>query len=173
MSDGGREHKGTAQDTARAVEAADPAVVPRKAGLFGADRMDAVHAEREEVARSLRHRLSIQRKAEGAPAQAQIPEGGGEPLGAGVRKKLEPKLGAKLDGVRVHTSGESAQAATQLGARAFTVGSDVHFGAGQFAPGTKEGDRLLAHELTHVVQGQRSGIQRKEASSAEPAPDME
>jgi hypothetical protein len=124
--------------------------------------MDAVHAERDEVARSLRRRLSIQRKADGAPAQAQIPEGGGEPLGAGVRKKLEPKLGAKLHDVRVHTGGESAQAATQLGARAFTVGSDVHFGAGQFAPGTKEGDRLLAHELTHVVQGQRSGIQRKE-----------
>ena len=38
---------------------------------------------------------------------------------------------------------------------------DVHFAAGQYAPGTKEGDRLLAHELTHVVQGQKSGVQRK------------
>src|SRR6185312_10339699 len=46
-------------------------------------------------------------------------------------------------------------------AKAFTVGSDVHFAGGNYEPGTKEGDRLLAHELTHVVQAQRSGIQRK------------
>ena len=52
-----------------------------------------------------------------------------------------------------------------MGAKAFTVGQDVHFGARQFAPGTKEGDRLLAHELTHTVQAQKSGVQRK----AEPA----
>src|SRR5439155_1319570 len=57
-------------------------------------------------------------------------------------------------------------AAHNLGARAFTVGSDVHFNAGEFAPGSKEGDRLLAHELTHVVQAQKSGIQRKEEPEA-------
>jgi hypothetical protein len=74
---------------------------------------------------------------------------------------MEKRLGADLSGVKIHTGGESAVAASAVGARAFTVGSDVHFNAGQFAPGTKEGDRLLAHELTHVVQGQRSGIQRK------------
>jgi hypothetical protein len=74
---------------------------------------------------------------------------------------MEGKLGADLSGVKVHTGGESAKAASNFGARAFTVGSDVHFNEGQFAPGTKEGDRLLAHELTHVVQGQKSGVQRK------------
>jgi Domain of unknown function (DUF4157) len=73
----------------------------------------------------------------------------------------QPKLGADLSSVRVHTSGESADAAKGVGARAFTVGDDVHFNAGEFQPGTKEGDKLLAHELTHVVQGQKSGIQRK------------
>src|SRR5439155_10052591 len=51
----------------------------------------------------------------------------------------------------------------------FTIGSDVHFNSGEFAPGTKEGDRLLAHELTHTVQGQRSGIQRKPEESDENA----
>jgi hypothetical protein len=74
---------------------------------------------------------------------------------------MEPHLGADLSGVRVHTGGDSAKAASAFGARAFTVGSDVHFNAGEFAPGSKEGDKLLAHELTHVVQGQKSGIQRK------------
>lgn len=150
------------------MEPADPQVVPRQAGLFGADRMTAVTAEREDVAKSLRHRLAIHRKADDEPAaEATIPKGAGQPLSAGVRKKIEPKLGAELGDVRVHTGSDSAQAATQLGARAFTTGRDVHFGSGQFAPGTKEGDRLLVHELTHVVQGQRSGIQRKEAHDSD------
>lgn len=79
---------------------------------------------------------------------------------------MEPRLGADLSNVRVHQGAESADAAEQMGARAFTVGNDVHFGAGEFAPGTKEGDKLLAHELTHVVQGQRGGaVQRKAAPS--------
>src|SRR5439155_20438463 len=100
-------------------------------------------------------------------AAAPIPESGGDPLPGEVRKKMEGGLGADLSSVRVHSGAESAGAAEQLGARAFTVGSDVHFGAREFAPGSKEGDRLLAHELTHVVQGQRSGIQRKAAPHAE------
>jgi hypothetical protein len=74
---------------------------------------------------------------------------------------MEPKLGANLGSVRVHTSGESAEAAKGFGARAFTIGEDVHFNSGEFQPGTKAGDKLLAHELTHVVQGQKSGVQRK------------
>jgi len=80
---------------------------------------------------------------------------------------MEPKLGADLSDVRVHVGGESAQAAAGFGARAFTQGSDVHFGAGEFDPGTKKGDNLIAHELTHVVQGQKSGIQRKADEGAE------
>ena len=103
----------------------------------------------------------LMRKPSGPAAGGQIPKTTGSPLGADVRGKMEGKLGADLSGVKVHTGGESAKAASDFGARAFTVGSDVHFNAGQFAPGTKEGDRLLAHELTHVVQGQKSGIQRK------------
>jgi hypothetical protein len=74
---------------------------------------------------------------------------------------MENRLGADLSGVKVYQGGDSATAASAIGAKAFTIGSDVHFNAGQFAPGTKEGDRLLAHELTHVVQGQRGGVQRK------------
>jgi hypothetical protein len=108
----------------------------------------------------------VQRKAaRQAGAGAKIPETGGTGLEAGLRERMEPQLGADLSNVKVHTGGESATAAEKLGARAFTTGSDVHFGAGEFAPGTKEGDRLLAHELTHAVQAQKSGIQRKPAAS--------
>lgn len=145
----------------------------RIASEMPAAKWERIQAHRQAIGRSVARRFTIDRKALAQPAterenssaesQATIPEGGGQPLHAGVRKKLEPKLGADLGDVRVHTSGESEQAATHLGARAFTVGNDVHFGAGQFAPDSKEGDRLLAHELTHVIQGRRSGIQRKEA----------
>jgi hypothetical protein len=162
LSDAGRTQRpgqgGTHEPTA---ELDDPQVAPRERGLFGAARMDAVRAERQDAAANLRNRLAVMRKGDGKAAPAAIPEGGGAPLGGGVRAKMEPRLGADLSAVRVHAGGESAEAAKSLGARAFTVGNDVHFGAGELAPGTKEGDKLLAHELTHVVQGQRSGIQRK------------
>lgn len=111
---------------------------------------------REQASRAMR-------KAEGAATSPSIPKTTGSPLPADVKAKMEPKLGADLSSVKVHTGGESAKAAGEFGARAFTVGHDVHFGAGQYSPGTKEGDRLLAHELTHVVQGQHSGVQRKAA----------
>ncbi|HEY2745902.1 MAG TPA: DUF4157 domain-containing protein, partial [Polyangia bacterium] len=107
----------------------------------------------------------IQRKANGGGGgAAAIPTGAGAALGGGVQGRMERTLGADLSGVRVHTGGDSAEAAEAMGARAFTVGSDVHFGRGEFAPGSREGDRLLAHELTHVVQGQQSGVQRKPAT---------
>ena len=110
------------------------------------------------------------RKAEGTATGApSIPKTTGSPLPSAVKSKMEPKLGADLSSVKVHTGGESAKAASGFGARAFTVGSDVHFGAGEYSPGTKEGDRLLAHELTHVVQGQQTGVQRKAAGDEKDA----
>jgi hypothetical protein len=121
--------------------------------------------EDPRVALALYRKIKIQRKAraeaERAGAGTKIPTGGGAPLPAETRKRMEGQLGADLSGVSVHTGAESAKAADELGARAMTIGTDVHFGASEFAPGTKEGDRLLAHELAHVVQGQRSGVQRK------------
>jgi len=132
-------------------------------GARGVAPMQRLMDERRAVGGRLAAR--VQRKADGGggAGNVAIPESGGSKLPDGVRSKMEPKLGADLSDVRVHTGGESASAATGLGARAFTVGSDVHFNAGEFAPGSKEGDRLLAHELTHVVQGKKSGVHRKAA----------
>jgi hypothetical protein len=126
------------------------------------DGFAAVRAEREAAAAQIQRSMKAWRKAGGAAAAANIPKGAGAPLGQDVRGRMESHLGANLSDVRIHTGGESVTAANHLAARAFTVGSDVHFNAGQFSPGSREGDRLLAHELTHVVQGQRSGVQRKE-----------
>lgn len=107
--------------------------------------------------RMLMQRRRIQRKAAGGKGDSKsadkLPGGGGAPLDAGSQSRLGPHVGGDLSKVRVHTGGESANAAKDLNARAFTVGDDVHFGAGEFQPGTREGDRLLAHELSHVADG--------------------
>jgi hypothetical protein len=76
----------------------------------------------------------------------------GSALPAGARGQFESSLGADLAGVRVHTGGDSAAAADQLGARAFTTGQDIHFGAGQYRPDEPYGMHLLAHEVAHTVQ---------------------
>jgi Domain of unknown function (DUF4157) len=78
--------------------------------------------------------------------------GGGQALDAGTREQVGPAVGDDLADVRVHT-GPEADALTRLvSARAFTTGSDVFFAEGEYRPKTSEGDQLLAHELTHVVQ---------------------
>ena len=87
-----------------------------------------------------------------APVAAQTLGSPGRPLEAATRGFFEPRLGADLSGVRVHTGERAAASAASLGARAFAVGSEVVFGAGEYAPGTAAGQRLLAHELAHVVQ---------------------
>jgi hypothetical protein len=138
---------------------------PSKA--IGAARFDGIRAERKAAADQIQRSLKAWRAASGTAGAASVPKGPGTPLPATVRSRMEPKLGASLGNVRIHTGGESAEAAKGFGARAFTVGEDVHFNSGEFNPGNKEGDRLLAHELTHVVQGQKSEIQRKAEAGEE------
>ncbi len=76
----------------------------------------------------------------------------GEAMPSAVRERMERVFGHDFGHVRIHRDAKAAQAATSLSAHAFAVGSDVFFGAGEYSPGTSEGDRLLIHELTHVVQ---------------------
>jgi hypothetical protein len=85
--------------------------------------------------------------------------GRGQPLSESARSFFEPRFQHSFASVRVHAGSEAAQAAQRVRARAFTVGSDIVFGAGQYAPDTIGGRRLLAHELTHVIQ-QRDGRAR-------------
>ena len=82
--------------------------------------------------------------------QAQLRSG--HPLDGSVRTRMESAFGYDFSRVRVHTDGQAVQLSSSLNARAFTVGSDVAFGAGEYQPGTLVGDALLAHELAHVVQ---------------------
>jgi hypothetical protein len=78
--------------------------------------------------------------------------GSGTPVDREVRDRAAPMLGDSLDDVHVHT-GPAAHALTNsVSARAFTTGTDIYFGRGEYRPGTSAGDELIAHELTHVVQ---------------------
>lgn len=73
-------------------------------------------------------------------------------MGAAERAFFEPRFGADFGGVRVHTGPRAARLALALGAHAFTSGSDIVFGHGAYAPGSRAGRRLMAHELTHTIQ---------------------
>jgi hypothetical protein len=85
-----------------------------------------------------------------------IGKGGGSPLPAGVRGRMESGLGADFGDVRIHDDAAAASSAQAVQAKAYTVGNEVVFNTGSYSPDTQEGQHTLAHELSHVVQ-QRSG----------------
>lgn len=88
----------------------------------------------------------------------------GEPLPEAERSFFEPRFGFDFSDVRVHAGAEGDRAARAIQARAFTTRKDIGFASGEYAPGTTSGRRLLAHELTHVVQ--QSGSARGRTSRA-------
>jgi hypothetical protein len=90
----------------------------------------------------------------------------GAPLPAGLKTKMEGRFGRDFSDVRVHIDEEAVQMCRELNAQAFTYGTDIYFNAGKYQPGTEVGQRLLAHELTHVVQ-QVGGITRKKEEEGE------
>jgi len=101
-------------------------------------------------------RLSSQPAVESdaaAPASvAQVLTGHGRPLEPALRQDMEQRLGYDLSRVRVHTGSDAGRSARDVNAHAYTVGHDIVFGPGRYAPGRPSGRRLIAHELTHVVQ---------------------
>lgn len=82
----------------------------------------------------------------------------GQPLNAETRASMEPRFGHDFSRVRVHTDAKAAESAQAVNALAYTVGHNIAFGTGRYDPGTGEGQRLLAHELTHVVQQENVGM---------------
>jgi hypothetical protein len=85
-----------------------------------------------------------------------VGSGGGSPLDRDTRGFMEARLGADFGDVRVHTDSRASDSAKSVQAYAYTVGNDVVFQSGKYQPESDSGKRMLAHELTHVVQ-QRSG----------------
>ena len=111
----------------------------------------------------------VQRQSEACAAQSaggdlgamvvRGTSGGGSKLDGATRVFMESRFGQDFGHVRVHTGGAAADSARSINALAYTVGSDIVFGDGQYAPQTSAGRRLLAHELTHTVR-QGGGIGR-------------
>lgn len=100
----------------------------------------------------------IQRQANGEGGTGEVASdftsrlGAGAPLDTASRAYFEPRFGHDFGNVRIHDGPQADRAAASVQARAFTVGRDVVFAAGEHDPGSEGGKRLLAHELTHVVQ---------------------
>jgi hypothetical protein len=131
--------------------------------------------------RSLTCKAEKSPKTKAAPAQGanstptvqnQTPSqlGGGQPLAEPEKAFFESRLGYDLSHVRVHTDARAMESARAINALAYTIGRDVVFGAGQYAPGSNAGRHLLAHELVHVVQQRSSRDERRIQRQGHPAP---
>jgi hypothetical protein len=117
-------------------------------------------------------KLTMQRHGNGMPATARVPSivhdvlrSPGQPLDAQTRGFMETRFGHDFSQVRVHADSRAGESARSVGALAFTAGRNVVFGAGQYSPQSAAGRKLLAHELTHVVQ-QRFGTPAVQSLSA-------
>jgi Domain of unknown function (DUF4157)/Novel toxin 16 len=134
---------------------------------------NAVLAEEEEEALQTKGQEGQAATARLTPeVQSQIEElrGGGRPLSESERAFFEPRFGRDFSQVRLHTDGRAAQAAQAVSAQAYTIGRDIVFGAGRYQPETTEGNRLLAHELTHVIQQGASHLPRQRIHRVENSP---
>lgn len=98
--------------------------------------------------------------------------GGGRHLDASVAHNVGGHLGDSLSDVRIHHDDHAAALSRAVSARAFTVGSDVFFGAGEYSPGTTSGRELLTHELTHVIQ-QRGAAENGPLRVSQPGEPLE
>lgn len=112
-----------------------------------------------------RHAAGEAEQSEDAPASVDRALAmSGRPLDASLRRDMEARFGHDFSQVRVHQGSAAEQSARDVGAQAYTVGGNIVFGTALFRPDTDDGRRLLAHELTHVVQQRGSGgdcLQRK------------
>ena len=111
----------------------------------------------------------------GPPIVQEATDSSGQLLEQSTRKFMELRFGHDFSQVRVHTDARAVESARTLNALAYTSSRDIVFGAGQYAPNTHEGRRLLAHELAHVVQqgGNHAIVQRQAAPTMTPATDQD
>jgi Domain of unknown function (DUF4157) len=96
----------------------------------------------------------------GTSSAIENARGSGRPMPGDLRRRMESAFSTNFAAVRIHDDGGAAKLNEAVSARAFTTGSDIFFGRGQFAPTTKSGERVLAHELAHVVQDSGRSVSR-------------
>jgi hypothetical protein len=113
--------------------------------------------EEEELIQPKSDTGAARQVTSGIARDIQSINGTGQPLPISERAFFEPRFGGDFSQVRVHNDDRAGLISRSINARAFTLGRDVVFGAGQYSPGTPVGRKLLAHELTHVVQQRQGG----------------
>ena len=120
-----------------------------------------------QAKRSAKHHPALQAKGGDGKAAGQslkqrlsASTGQGKPMEPGLEARMSESFGVDFSGVRIHTGRSSRQMNNELHSRAFTHGMNIHFNAGEYQPDNSSGQRLMAHELTHVVQ-QNGGLARK------------
>ena len=114
-----------------------------------------VEPEEEEEEETIQPKRQINRTpaaSQDLETQINSARGSGQALPDSLRASFEPQLGHDFSGVRVHTDSQADSLSRQLGARAFTTGQDIFFQGGDYQPHSSEGQKLLGHEMTHVVQ---------------------
>jgi len=144
-----------------ATPAVGAATLMRKCACGGAEHAGAEHAGAEceqcKKKKGALQRVAVAPTAGVPPIVHQVLRQPGRPLDPALRLFMQPRLGHDFSRVRVHTDGAAEASARAVNSLAFTVGNHVVFGAGQFDPMSTGGRRLLAHELTHVIQQSATG----------------
>ena len=143
----------------RIVTSTDQPTIHRKCKCEGGGAScPACEEEEVEEAKGI-HRKAKPASSDSAAVRADfLPSSSpGQPLDSSIRSSMEPHFGRDFGDVRIHADAEADEAARQIDAVAFTHGSDIYFGKGIYNPTSGDGRRVLAHELTHVVQQGRRG----------------
>jgi len=147
-----------AQGILRKVMPASPATVSSPGDLHEreadhlADQATAPQIQRNPLTPSTAPR------AEAGEVSLALQASAGSSLDPAIQAKMESRLGQDFSEVRIHTGEQANASAVQLNARAYTVGNNIVFGAGQYEPQTSSGQHLLAHELAHVAQQSKSSV---------------
>jgi len=124
---------------------------------------ESVEDDELQMKPMLQHQAGMGDKEASSDLQASIQRlrGSGQPLAKQIREPMEQAFGANFSGVRIHTDAQSDGLNQSIQAKAFTTGQDVFFRQGAYKPESRDGQELIAHELTHVVQQRGNTIQRK------------
>ena len=133
---------------------------------------EAMPTEEEELQmKPMVQRLSDGDEMAASPdleASIQQAKGSGQPLSDTIREPMEQAFGADFSGVRVHADAKSDELNQSIQAKAFTTGTDIFFRQGTYDPGSRGGQELIAHELTHVVQQSGEQLSRQTYDRAQP-----
>lgn len=131
-----------------------PAPSPRHPGPLGASQVIALQRSIGNAA--VAQMLRGDEEDGHSPVTDVVGKGGGRPLDSSTRDRMESSFGQDFSSVRIHSDAKAADSARSVGAKAYTVGSDIVLGSAHADSSSSTWQRTLAHELTHVVQ-QRSG----------------